>query len=200
LEFGINIKIKDYLKMSKSEIEDPKSEIKKIAIVGPESTGKSTMSAFLAEHYHTVWVPEYAREYCEKLTEPSTWQDEINMFYGQLVLEQEYLPKANKILICDTTFITVKIWSDEMFGRSPQEVLDELPKHPYDLYLLLSIDLPWEDDPLRDFPNMREHFMDVWHKELKDLNANYVTISGVGQERYESAVKVIDRFLMSSDF
>ena len=177
----------------------PKSEIIKIAIVGPESTGKSTMSAFLAEHYHTVWVPEYTREYCEKLTEPPTWQDEINMFYGQLALEQEYLPKANKILICDTTFITVKIWSDQMFGHSPQEVLDELPKRSYDLYLLLDIDLPWEDDPLRDFPNMREHFMEVWHRELQDLKANYITISGTGQDRYESAVKAVDEYLLTSD-
>ena len=184
--------------MTNSEIGNPKHEIIKIAVVGPESTGKSTMSAFLAEHYHTVWVPEYAREYCEKLTEPPSWQDEINMFYGQLALEQEYLPKANKILICDTTFITVKIWSDQMFGGSPQEVLDELPKRPYDLYLLLDIDLPWEDDPLRDFPDMREHFMGVWHKELQDLNANYVTISGIGHDRYGNAVKAIDNFLMSN--
>jgi NadR type nicotinamide-nucleotide adenylyltransferase len=167
----------------------------KIAIVGPESTGKSTMSAYLAEHYQTAWVPEYARGYCEKLTEQPTWQDEINMFYGQIELEKEYLPKANKLLICDTTFITVKIWSDYTFGRSPQEVLDELPKHPYDLYLLLSIDLPWEEDPLRDFPHMREHFMEIWHKELKELNANYVLISGAGQDRYDSAVKAIDTFL-----
>ena len=183
--------------MPHSAIETPQSEIIKIAVVGPESTGKSTMSAFLAEHYHTVWVPEYAREYCEKLTEPPTWQDEINMFYGQLALEQEYLPKANKILICDTTFINVKIWSDQIFGSSPQEVLDELPKRIYDLYLLLNIDLPWEDDPLRDFPHMREHFMGVWHKELKDINAHYVTISGTGQDRYESAVKAIDSYLIS---
>jgi len=172
----------------------PPTEIIKIAVVGPESTGKSTMSAFLAEHYQTVWVPEYAREYCEKLTKPPTWQDEINMFYGQLALEQEYLPKANKILICDTTFITVKIWSDQIFGQSPQEVLDELPKHPYDFYLLLNIDLPWEDDPLRDFPNMREHFMEVWHKELQALNANYTVISGAGSDRYGSAVAAIDNF------
>jgi NadR type nicotinamide-nucleotide adenylyltransferase len=176
-----------------------RTEIIKIAVVGPESTGKSTMSAFLAEHYQTVWAPEYAREYCEKLTEPPMWQDEINMFYGQLALEQEYLPKANKILVCDTTFITVKIWSDQIFGRSPQEVLDELPKRYYDLYLLLDIDLPWEDDPLRDFPTMREHFMGVWHKELQDLNANYVTISGIGKDRYERAVKAVDEFLMRSD-
>jgi nicotinamide riboside kinase len=110
-------------------------------------------------------------------------------------LEQQLLPMANKILICDTTFITVKIWSEEMFGRSPQEVLDELPRHPYDLYLLLNIDLPWQDDPLRNFPTKREYFMDVWHKELRALNADYVVISGTGTDRYESAVKAIDKFL-----
>ena len=178
-------------------MENPTSKIIKIAIVGPESTGKSTMSAYLANHYHTVWVPEFARGYCEKLTQPPTWQDEINMFYGQIALENELLPEANKILICDTTFITVKIWSDYTFGRSPHEVLDELPKHPYDLYLLLDIDLPWEDDPLRDFPHMREYFMDVWYKELQALNASYVLISGIGPERYDCAVVAIDNFLKS---
>jgi NadR type nicotinamide-nucleotide adenylyltransferase len=181
--------------MSKSEIEHPHSDIIKIAVVGPESTGKSTMSIFLADHYNTVWVPEYARCYCEKLTEPPTWQDEINMFNGQLALEAELLPQANKLLICDTTFITVKIWSDEMFGQSPREVLDELPKHPYDLYLLLNIDLPWEDDPLRDFPHKREHFMDVWYKELDALNANYVLISGTDDDRYKSAVAAVEAFI-----
>ena len=178
-------------------MEHPYAEIKKIAIVGPESTGKSTMSAYVAEHYSTVWVPEFARGYCEKLTEPPTWQDEINMFYGQLALEKEYLPKANKIMICDTTFITVKIWSDQIFGRSPQEVLDELPRHPYDLYLLLNIDLPWQDDPLRDFPDKREHFMQVWHQELKALDANYVLVSGIGPERYRNAIQAIDDFVNS---
>lgn len=171
------------------------SEIIKIAVVGPESTGKSTMSAFLAAHYQTVWVPEFARGYCEKLTAPPTWQDEVNMFYGQLALEEELLPKAKRLLICDTTFITVKIWSDQLFGSSPQEVLDELPRHPYHLYLLLDIDLPWQDDPLRDFPHLRDHFMQVWHKELKALNANYTVISGTGQDRYERAVEVIDSYL-----
>lgn len=183
--------------MPNSEIETPQSEIIKIAVVGPESTGKSTMSAFLAEHYHTVWVPEYAREYCEKLTEPPTWQDEINMFYGQLALEQKLLPQANRLLICDTTFITVKIWSDQMFGKSPQEVVDKLPLHQYDFYLLLDIDLPWEEDPLRDFPHLREHFMQIWHNELQALNAPYVVISGIGQDRYQRAIDATNVFLKS---
>ncbi|MBC7913048.1 MAG: ATP-binding protein [Pyrinomonadaceae bacterium] len=171
------------------------NSIIKIAIVGPESTGKSTLSQQLAQHYHTVWVPEYAREYCEKLTEPCNWQDEINMFKGQLELEKQLLPLANKLLICDTTFITVKIWSDYTFGKTPQEVLDELPKHPYDFYLLLDIDLPWQEDPLRDFPHMREHFMAVWHKELKDLNANYIVISGNQTTRIDNAIHAINSFI-----
>jgi len=177
-------------------MEHPEHEIIKIAVVGPESTGKSTMAAYLAKHYNTAWVPEFARDYCAKLAEPPTWQDELNMFYGQLALEKEILPQAYKLLICDTTFITVKIWSDYTFGKTPQEVLDALPDHRYDLYLLLNIDLPWEEDPLRDFPHLREHFMDVWYKELNALNANYVLISGTGPERYEQAVAAINSFLI----
>ena len=172
------------------------SSLIKIAIVGPESTGKSTISEQLANHYQTVWVPEYARGYCEQLTAPCTWEDEINMFKGQLDLEAELAVKANKILICDTTIITVKIWSDHIFGKSPQEVLDKLPHHPYDLYLLMDIDLAWEDDPLRDFPDLREHFLAIWHTELQSLNANYTLISGSDELRFHNAVKCIDSFLV----
>jgi NadR type nicotinamide-nucleotide adenylyltransferase len=169
--------------------------IVKIAVVGPESTGKSTISAQLAAHYQTVWVPEYARGYCEKLTEPCSWQDEINMFYGQLALEKELMPLANKLLFCDTTFLTVKIWSDHMFGKAPSEVLEELPRHSYDFYLLLDIDTPWENDPLREFPHLRTHFMNVWHAELKALHADYQVISGLGDTRLEHAISAIDTFL-----
>lgn len=171
------------------------SPIRKIAIVGPESTGKSTLSEQLALHYDTVWVPEFARSYCEQLTAPCSWQDEINMFRGQLQLEKELLPRANRILICDTTFLTVKIWCDYTFGRSPQEVLEELPKHPYDFYLLMDIDIPWQDDPLRDFPNLREHFLEVWHRELRTLGANYQLVSGNYEERLTRATNYIDRYL-----
>ena len=170
--------------------------IKKIAIVGPESTGKSTISQLLAKHYKVSWVPEYARYYCKNLTAPYTLQDEVNMFYGQVALEDAILVTTESdFIICDTTFVTVKIWSDEMLGETPQLVLDALPKRPYDLYLLMDIDLPWQDDPLRDFPNQREYFMEVWHKELKALDAKYEVISGVGDLRLANAIAAVDDFL-----
>lgn len=169
--------------------------IKKIAIVGPESTGKSTISLQLAKHYQVPWVAEYARFYCAALTGPCTLQDEINMFHGQVALEESVLASAQTdFIICDTTFITVKIWSDEMLGKTPQIVLDAIKSRSYDFYLLLDIDLPWQDDPLRDFPHKRAHFMQVWHQELKAINANYQVISGT-ETRLQNAICAIDAFL-----
>lgn len=170
-------------------------QFKKIAVVGPESTGKSTITRQLAQHYHTLWVPEYARYYCAALTEPCNLQDETNMFHGQVALEESILAIAQKELIfCDTTFLTVKIWSDEVFGETPAVVLDALPRYHYDLYLLMDIDLPWQEDPLRDFPHKREHFMQVWHKELTALNANYIIIGGQ-QERLNNAIAAVEHFI-----
>jgi NadR type nicotinamide-nucleotide adenylyltransferase len=172
-------------------------QIKKIAIVGPESTGKSTIAQQLAKYYNVPWVPEYARYYCEALTQPCTLQDEVNMFHGQLALEQSVLAiTETDFIICDTTFLTVKIWSDAFFGHTPEIVTNALGQYPYDFYVLLAIDLPWQDDPLRDFPNRREHFMEVWHKELKHLGANYKVVSGLGEERLNNAVTAIDDFLI----
>jgi NadR type nicotinamide-nucleotide adenylyltransferase len=172
-----------------------KKELIKIAIVGPESTGKSTISSALAKHYQTVWVPEYARYYCEGLTAACTLQDELNMFYGQLALEKSMEVVAkNNLLICDTTFMTVKIWSDYQLGETPQLVLDAIKSNSYDHYLLLKNDLPWEEDPLRDFKDMGEYFMEVWRKELNNINASFVEVGGV-ENRLENAIAEIDKFL-----
>jgi NadR type nicotinamide-nucleotide adenylyltransferase len=174
--------------------------IKKIAIVGPESTGKSTISQALAKYYNVPWVPEYARYYCAALTEDCTLQDEINMFHGQVALEESVLAMTEtEFLICDTTFLTVKIWSDEMLGETPTIVLDALKTRTYDFYVLLDIDLPWQEDPLRDFPHLREHFMGIWHKELKALNANYELVGGI-ENRLHNVIGAIDTFLGASSY
>jgi len=174
------------------------SKLVKIAVVGPESTGKSWVSERLARSYDTVCVPEYAREYCRDLNRQYTLQDEMNMFYGQLALERSVAPLARHgILFCDTTFLTIKVWSDHLFGHTPEPVLSELDAHLYDHYLLMDIDLPWEDDPLRDFPDLREHFLEVWHRELQALRASYTVISGLGEARFENARAAVEAFLAS---
>lgn len=120
------------------------------------------------------------------------------MFHGQLALEESVLAVAEKeLIICDTTILTVKIWSDAMFGETPALVLDTLKNRKYDFYLLLDTDLPWEDDPLRDFPDQRTHFMKVWHQELQALGARYKVISGTS-DRLDNAIAAADRFLSGS--
>lgn len=167
----------------------------KIAVVGPESTGKSTVTKALAKHFNAFWVPEYARYYCESLTTPCTLQDETNMFYGQVALEKavETLVE-NGLLFCDTTFLTVKIWSDYQLGETPEVVLEALKKHSYDFYILLKNDIPWEDDPLRDFKGKSDYFMGVWRKELGALQANYVEVGGL-TDRVENAINAVNKFL-----
>ena len=171
-------------------------EIIKVAVVGPESTGKSTISKYLSQRFNTVCVPEYSRYYCANLQRQYTLQDELNMFYGQLALEDALTPLSiNNLLITDTTILTVKIWSDHLFKRTPKEVLEEINSRQYDLYLLMDIDLPWQDDPLRDFPDQREYFMKVWQTELEAIDANYILISGTGKLRDDQAYQAIKSFL-----
>lgn len=108
----------------------------------------------------------------------------MNIFNGQVALEKQFLSLArNNLLICDTMPLTIKIWCDHLFGSTPDFVTESIQKMKYDLYLLMDIDLPWEDDELRDFPHLRDHFLEVWKRELKALDANYVLISGLGEDR-----------------
>ncbi|WP_437922235.1 AAA family ATPase [Sphingobacterium sp. LRF_L2] len=169
--------------------------MKKIAVVGPESTGKSTIAQYLANSLGTVCVPEYARYYCKNLNNQYTLQDEVNMFYGQLALEEALVPLAQNILVCDTTIMTVKIWCDHLFGNTPAIVTEEIKNRAYDFYLLMDIDLPWQDDPLRDFPKEREHFMEVWKNELDGLGTPYIIISGTGNVRSENALAAVQQYL-----
>lgn len=118
------------------------------------------------------------------------------MFYGQVALERSLLPLAqHQVLVCDTMILTIKIWCDHLFGHTPDEVHHALRATHYDFYLLMDIDLPWVDDPLRDFPALREHFMGVWHSELHALKANYQVISGLGPDRFHNAWEAVRKFL-----
>ncbi len=169
--------------------------MKKIAVMGPESTGKSSMAKSLALHYGTVWVPEFAREYCENLKGPANLQDEENILIGQIALEKDYSTRAKDLLICDTMFLTVKIYSNHVFGEYPSALDAYLQKNLYDFFLIMDIDLPWEDDPLREFPDLRAYFLDIHIQEIKALKVPYALVSGIGEERTQRGIYLVDQFL-----
>ncbi len=167
----------------------------KVAIIGPESTGKSEMAAYLAKHFNCLWVPEYAREYCSALDRECTIEDELAIFDGQLALEEKTEEQAkalnHQFIICDTTIVTVKVWCEYVFGFCPERVEKEYQERKYDLYLLMKDDLPWQDDPLRNFPNERAYFMSLYIRLMEAKGAKFHIIEGIGEERFERGLKVI---------
>lgn len=167
-------------------------EIKKVCVIGPECTGKSELSVFLANHYKTCWVPEYARAYLDKLGRPYQDHDLIKISHGQARLEDEWLNDANKIIICDTNLLTIKIWSEHKFSSCSEEILQLIKARTYDLYLLCYIDVPWVEDPQREHPDKREHFWQLYKNEIINSGVPYVEINGDWNTRQAKAIEAID--------
>ena len=170
-----------------------KQDIKKIAIVGPECTGKSDLAQFLAEHYKTVWVPEYARSYIDNLVRPYNQDDLTVIAHGQHRIEDEWMSEANGFLFCDTTLLVIKVWSEFKYGNCNPEILELLKNSTYDLHLLTYIDIPWVYDPQREHPEEREELYEIYLKEIKAMNVPFVEIRGEQEQRRKTAIDAISR-------
>lgn len=172
-----------------------KPDIKKVCIIGPECTGKTDLAQYLANHFKTAWVPEYARGYLNKLSHGYQQGDLIKIAHGQIRMEDEWLYESNQVLLCDTNLITIKIWSEHKYGNCPQEILDKHDSRSYDLYLLCYIDVPWENDPQREHPDKREHFWFIYKNEIAKTNVQTIEIGGSWEERRKKAVTAIENLL-----
>ena len=141
------------------------SDCIKVVLFGPESTGKTTLSRQLADHYNTEWVPEYGREYLQKKwdLEQSVCQpvDLLPIAKGQMRLENLLAQKANRVLICDTDLLEYKVYSEMYYANTCNPILEaHALKNYYNLYFLTYIDTPWQADDLRDSATvfMGDHF------------------------------------------
>ena len=150
----------------------------KICLFGPESSGKSTLSRKLSQHYNAPLVPEYAREYLQNLWDKEQLicrpKDLLPIAKGQMELENKALQKASKIIICDTDLLTTKIYSEAYYDDWCPAILNKYSlENTYDLYLLTYIDTPWDADDLRDRPEQREE-MFAHFKEALDLSLIHI--------------------------
>ena len=168
--------------------------LKKIAIIGPESTGKSEIALQLAQHYQTEWVPEYARSYLDRLDWEYERSDLLEIAKGQVAWEDDKAEYASNYLFCDTNLIVIKIWSDHKYGNTDSCIVNELESRKYDFYLLTNIDLVWTPDPQREHPKMRKHFLDVYKNYLMEQNLPYALVSGHEGERKKCAVEMIEEY------
>ena len=168
---------------------------KKVVVIGPECTGKSELSEFLANCFNTRWVAEYAREYLDALTQPYQEHDLLTMARGQLLRETQQMAYANRVLICDTNLLVIKIWSYYKYGRCDEDILRLINPHAYDLYLLTYIDIPWEDDPQREHPHQREVLWNIYREELQRQRVSWIDIRGDRMERRKAAVAAVENLL-----
>ncbi len=174
------------------------STIVRVALFGPESTGKTTLAKQLAEHFETAWVPEYARDYLQdkwdKTSQICTIDDMLPIAIGQIKLENESLSAANKYLFCDTNLLVTKVFSEVNYGFCNPTLNEAAQKHEYDLFLLTDIDVPWEEDDLRNSVENRESVFSVFKQTLIENNKPFISISGGNNFRINKAIALIDDF------
>ena len=175
----------------------PKGIIR-IAILGAESTGKTWLCERLAAHYNTQWVPEYAREYFHDSDIYNyTIKDLENIARKQIEMEETAAKKANRILFCDTTLITLKIWAELEFETCPPSITGCMDGDRYDLYLVTENDVEWESDALRQNKHSRELLKEMNIREVNYTGKPFIIITGKGEERLEAAVEAVNSLLTS---
>lgn len=168
-------------------------KVRKIVVIGPESTGKSTLSEDLAAALGTVWVREYAREYLEQLERPYREEDLLAIAKGQVAQEEAAMQHAKKWLVCDTDLYVVKVWSEHKYQRADPWILETIASRAYDLYLLTDIDMAWQPDPQREYPeeSMRHYFFNIYKDIVQNSGTPFFIISGTPQERLEQALAAV---------
>ena len=173
----------------------------RIALTGPESTGKSTLSRQLAAHYGTSWAPEYARAYLEAHGPAYALPDLEAIARGQLAAEEAAAAQATRLLFCDTDLLVIKIWAEHAFGHCPAWILAALARPRYDLILLPAVDLPWVPDPLREHPDpaQRAYFFGLYLAELQRQPTPFAIISGPPGHRLAQAVRHVEALLRQVD-
>lgn len=178
--------------------------LKKVCVVGPESSGKSTFVKDLAKHYNTVYAEEYGHNFVEEYLRNGARQpgqvlleDFPDIARGQLASEDSLAQRANRVMFCDTDLITTQYWANFYTGSCPEWIAREADKRTYDLYLLLDTDVPFVQDGQRvmdDIEARRAHHK-WWEMELIRRGRPFVKISGNWQQRFATAQQAVDSLL-----
>ena len=182
------------------------NKIKKIAVIGPECTGKSTLCSQLAVHYNTQWCPEFARGYLQKQGMKYSYENLLTIAKGQVAMEEEFIQRISdpqlaannsKLLFIDTDMYVMKVWSEFVFGRCHQWILEQIIERKYDLYLLCNTDLPWVKDELREYPDLttREKLFRIYKDILINQNTPWAMIGGDADSRLNNAINAVDTLL-----
>ena len=182
--------------MEKDLIQQP-SLCQRIAFVGPESTGKTTLSQTMATLHHTEWVREYMRLYLQEKWDKQravcTWEDLLPIAKGQVHLENEALSKAKQYLFCDTCLLELVIYSYIYYGKCDPVIERQALNHKYEHIFLTYIDTPWVADDLRDKPHEREEVFAFFKDFLEKKSIPFHLLKGNIDDRVEQINQKLTR-------
>ena len=165
----------------------------RVCLIGPESTGKTTLATELARDFATIFVPEFGRYYCEVFGNQCDADDLRAIVRGHNVMVAAAERKANRLLILDTDAVMTAIWADILLRQRPAD-LDRVDD-PADLYLLTDIDVPFKADSIRYFPDQarRAEMLTQCETELRRRGLPHVLISRGRGARLKAATTAIER-------
>lgn len=192
----MNSKLTIFAQLHPEYIRPLSQQLKRIVIIGPESTGKSTLTRQLATGFGTSFADEYARSYLENIVRPYEQEDLQCIADGQIALEEQAIVQAkNGLVFFDTDLYVVKVWSEDKYGTCTETILRSIATRRYDLYILTGIDMPWQDDPLREHPQpeMRQYFYHIYHDIVQQSGVPFIEVRGAAQTRLDIASQAIRR-------
>ena len=168
---------------------------RKLILIGPESTGKTTLSIYLAKLYNFDLITEYSRIYLSKKSNSYSYEDLKKIAIQQNQIEKD---SSSEEIIMDTDLLTIKIWSEFKYGSCDPEIEKIISSYDRNnrYYLLLKDDIKWEYDPLRENKNDRSEIFLLFKKLLEKERLNFSIITGTGVSRVNNAIKIVEqRFL-----
>jgi nicotinamide riboside kinase len=168
----------------------------KIALIGPESSGKTTLCQQLAGYFNGMWVVEYARDYLAQTEGYYDICDLDIMSQDQFDLWNE-IPSNVNICFFDTEMINYKIWSLDKYNHCSKLILGLVDAQQFDLFLLCKPDIAWVSDPLRAFPdvNKRNYLFEAYKNELIQLGHPFEIIQGNYSQRTQMAQQIVHRLI-----
>lgn len=171
--------------------------MKKIVIIGPESTGKSTLCEDLATHFKCDFVKEYARDYLNEFGPNYSYEHVLNMAEGQAELEASFIEMNADLpfIFIDTNQYVYKVWIEDKFDKVEPIVESLIQNNRYDYYFLCDIDVPWEYDEFREDPNEddRQRFFDRYQQLLEADGTPFTILTGKKEDRLSKAIDVLNR-------
>jgi len=177
--------------------KETKDRTLKIAIVGVESSGKTTLCDQLGTHFGTNVIPEYSREYLKDIGVNYKEEDLLNIATGQLKLEQHLSEPEDKMIFCDTNLLVIIVWSIYKYGRCDAKILKLHANSRYDLTFVTHYDIPWEKDGLRENPDryQRKELHDMYVQWLEKNDSKYAILKGNKVERLSQAMDHVNDLL-----